>query len=71
VVACVRLDSVEGWPSRSFNRKSKKGTKDKKDPEGIVVSARWTGLRRPTGFLKSLNRKNMKSMKDMKNCNCY
>ena len=62
---------MEGWLSRSLNRKSKKGTKDKKDPDGIEVSARWTGLRRSTGFLKSLDRKDMKSMKDMKNGNCY
>jgi len=31
-----------GRLSRSLNMKSKKGTKDKKDPEGIDSPARWT-----------------------------
>jgi len=34
----VRTTSVEDWLSRSLKRKSKKGTKGKKDPEGIRAS---------------------------------
>jgi hypothetical protein len=33
---------VGGWLSRSLNRKSKKGTKGKKDPESIELSVHGT-----------------------------
>jgi hypothetical protein len=34
----VDTSPIEGWLSRSLDRKSMKGTKGKKDPEGIEAS---------------------------------
>jgi hypothetical protein len=52
-VARRDLTPLEGWLSRSLNRKSKKGTKDKKDAEGIEMAVRWMGLRDRRVFLKA------------------